>query len=86
MPNPTSHTLVAITCLIGGFTLLLVGQIQNRPLSDGYLTLVGLLMSNVVGWYFGAHSAITGAALSQQSQHSTAAVVEAAVGHAAADP
>lgn len=50
-----------MTTLIGGFTLLIISQITNVPISPGTLTLITTLMASVTGWYFGTRSAIAGA-------------------------
>lgn len=61
MYDGTSHTVIAMTTLIGGFTLLVISQITGQPIQPGILTLVTMLMSGVSGWYFGTRSALAGA-------------------------
>lgn len=61
MYDGTSHTVIAMMTLVGGFTLLIISQITGRPIDPGILTLVTTLMASVTGWYFGTRSAIAGA-------------------------
>lgn len=62
MPEVTSHTVIAMTTLAGGFAMLLVSIATGRPLTDGDQVLVTMLMSSVVGFYFGSRSALSGVA------------------------
>ena len=61
MYDGTSHTVIAMTTLVGGFTLLIISQVTGVPISPGTLTLITTLMATVTGWYFGTRSAIAGA-------------------------
>lgn len=82
MTEGISHTMIAMTTLVGGFVLLIISQITGVPIAPGTLTLITTLMASVTGWYFGTRSAIAGAqaattaATSQAEQ--TSAAVEAA--------
>jgi hypothetical protein len=53
--------MIAMTTIIGGFTLLIISQITGQPIAPGTLTLITTLMASVTGWYFGTRSAIAGA-------------------------
>lgn len=83
MTDGFSHTMIAMTTLIGGFTLLIISQITGQPISPGTLTLITTLMASVTGWYFGTRSAIAGAhaasaaasAATEQTASATAAAV-----------
>lgn len=85
MTEGISHTMIAMTTLVGGFVLLIISQITGVPIAPGTLTLITTLMASVTGWYFGTRSAIAGAqaattaATSQAEQ--TSAAVEAAGHH-----
>lgn len=69
-----------MTTLVGGFALLIISQIQGRPLDQGSLTLITTLMAAVSGWYFGTRSTVAGArtatdvvsSLPPQTSHSEA--------------
>lgn len=86
MYDGTSHTLIALTTLIGGFTLLIISQITGVPISPGTLTLITTLMASVTGWYFGTRSAIAGAqaattAASSATDQTASAAASAAAQH-----
>jgi uncharacterized protein (UPF0333 family) len=53
--------MIAMTTIIGGFTLLIISQITQAPIAPGTLTLITTLMASVTGWYFGTRSALAGA-------------------------
>lgn len=61
MTEGISHTMIAMTTLVGGFVLLIISQITNVPIAPGTLTLITTLMASVTGWYFGTRSALAGA-------------------------
>lgn len=85
MTEGISHTMIAMTTLVGGFVLLIISQVTGQPISPGTLTLITTLMASVTGWYFGTRSALAGAqaattaASSQAEQAATA--VQAAEHH-----
>lgn len=60
MSEVVSHTIVALVVLVGGFTMMVMGVITAHPIPDNIMTLLTVLMSGVVGWYFGTHSTISG--------------------------
>lgn len=60
MSEVVSHTIVALVVMIGGFVMMVVSMVDNRPIPDNTMTLLTVLMSGVVGWYFGTHSALSG--------------------------
>jgi hypothetical protein len=66
---------------VGGFVLLGIGQVSGHPLTDGYLTLVTLLMGNVSGWYFGTHATLSGAKSAQETASAATAAANAAPAH-----
>lgn len=85
MTEGISHTMIAMTTLVGGFVLLIISQITGVPIAPGTLTLITTLMASVTGWYFGTRSAIAGAQAATTAAGSatdqTAAAAEAAGHH-----
>lgn len=73
MLEGTSHTVIALTTLIGGFTLLIISQITGQQIAPGTLTLITTLMASVTGWYFGTRSALAGAQAATTVQAATSA-------------
>jgi hypothetical protein len=61
-----------MTTLLGGFALLIISQIQGRPLDQGSLTLITTLMAADSGWYFGTRSTVAGARAASDVASSTA--------------
>lgn len=55
-----SHTIVALVVMAGGFTMMVVSMVDGRPIPDNTMTLLTVLMSGVVGWFFGTHSTLSG--------------------------
>lgn len=55
-----AHTVVALVVMIGGFVMMVVSMVDNRPIPGDTMNLLTVLMSGVVGWYFGTHSALSG--------------------------
>lgn len=55
-----AHTIVALVVMIGGFVMMVVSMVDNRPIPGDTMNLLTVLMSGVVGWYFGTHSALSG--------------------------
>ena len=82
MLEGTSHTMIAMTTLVGGFALLIISQVTGVPISPGTLTLITTLMASVTGWYFGTRSAIAGAQAATTA--ATAATDQTATATAAA--
>jgi hypothetical protein len=78
----TSHTMIAMTTLVGGFTLLIISQVTGQQIAPGALTLITTLMASVTGWYFGTRSAIAGAQAA--SAAATSATDQTAAASAAA--
>ncbi|HEX3513861.1 MAG TPA: hypothetical protein VHT26_07670 [Trebonia sp.] len=65
--------MIALTTLIGGFTLLIISQITGQQIAPGTLTLITTLMASVTGWYFGTRSALAGAQAATTVQAATSA-------------
>jgi hypothetical protein len=82
MYDGTSHTVIAMTTLVGGFVLLIISQVTGQQIAPGTLTLITTLMASVTGWYFGTRSAIAGAqaatTAASTATDQTAAATEAA--------
>lgn len=82
MTEGISHTMIAMTTLVGGFVLLIISQVTGQPISPGTLTLITTLMASVTGWYFGTRSAIAGAqaatTAATSANEQTASAVETA--------
>lgn len=78
MTEIRSHTVVALVTLIGGFSLLIISQATGRPLADGVMTLVTLLMGSVTGFFFGTRGALSGVAAAAAMSPPPAPAAEAA--------
>jgi len=75
-----SHTIVALVVMAGGFTMMVVSMVTGRTIPDNTMTLLTVLMSGVVGWFFGTHSTLSGM-YAQQSAPTTAAPAAAEIAH-----
>lgn len=60
MSEVISHTIIALVTMVGGFTMMVVSMVTARPIPDNTMTLLTVLMSGVVGWFFGTHSTLSG--------------------------
>jgi len=67
-----SHTIVALVVMAGGFTMMVASMVTGRTIPDNTMTLLTVLMSGVVGWFFGTHSTLSGM-YAQQSAPTTPA-------------
>lgn len=73
MSEVVSHTIVALVVLVGGFTMMVMSVLTAHPIPDNIMTLLTVLMSGVVGWYFGTHSTISGMQAGQAAAERAAA-------------
>jgi uncharacterized membrane protein len=55
-----SHTVVALVVLVGSFTMMVISVATGKVISDNVMTLLTVLTSSVVGWFFGVRSALSG--------------------------
>lgn len=60
VPEVVSHTVVALVVLVGGFAMMVISVATGKAISDNVMTLLTVLMSTVVGWFFGTRSALSG--------------------------
>lgn len=55
-----AHTVIALVVMIGGFVMMVISMIDGRPIPDTTMNLLTVLMSGVVGWFFGTHATLSG--------------------------
>lgn len=77
-----AHTMIAMVVMLGGFVMMIVSMVDGRPIPDTTMNLLTVLMSGVVGWFFGTHATLSG----MYAQQSAPTAPPAPVAPAAADP
>lgn len=55
-----AHTMIAMVVMLGGFVMMIVSMVDGRPIPDTTMNLLTVLMSGVVGWFFGTHATLSG--------------------------
>lgn len=77
-----AHTMIAMVVMLGGFVMMIVSMVDGRPIPDTTMNLLTVLMSGVVGWFFGTHATLSG----MYAQQSAPTAPAAPAAPAAVDP
>lgn len=77
-----AHTMIAMVVMLGGFVMMIVSMVDGRPIPDTTMNLLTVLMSGVVGWFFGTHATLSG----MYAQQSAPTAPTAPAAPAAVDP
>ena len=68
-----AHTMIAMVVMLGGFVMMIVSMVDGRPIPDTTMNLLTVLMSGVVGWFFGTHATLSGMYAQQSAPTAPAA-------------
>jgi hypothetical protein len=68
-----AHTVIALVVMIGGFVMMVISMVDGRPIPDTTMNLLTVLMSGVVGWFFGTHATLSGMYAQQSAPTAPAA-------------
>lgn len=60
MSEVIAHTVIALVVMVGGFVMMVISMVDGRPIPDTTMNLLTVLMSGVVGWFFGTHATLSG--------------------------
>jgi len=72
-----AHTVIALVVMVGGFVMMVISMVDGRPIPDTTMNLLTVLMSGVVGWFFGTHATLSGMYAQQSGTAAPAAAAAA---------
>ena len=56
-----THTIVAVSIILGVFAMLIISQVTRNPLPAETLSIISGGLGSALGWFFGSRSTVAGA-------------------------